>query len=476
MVSDISNTPVGGQLTTPPEDAETVEAVDAQTDTDWLEITFSSPVLIREIPWTITFLVDYPYPFGIFVSPPEFPQELTLEEVRVEPRLVTNAAGKRRSSIQFTFIPQRAAQLLLGSFEVRTPQRSAFTEEIPITITSSSVRVGTHRPYFTWDRGKNDFKIGESGDLFLKLLDWDTGKKRPQNFFLFEIPEHTILEEHPLTPAESARNIVLHLTLIPLEGSEITINRCHFQHEGYALEIPSLHLKVLPKEDGSSEDTLASLQVREENAASISAMDDAPFIVPVPKFSSDTYSLLHVFKKKAKIFGTDALVHDVRTLWQERQIAGALALIRKAERDHMFGPLFVSGRRELEQYISLEPIHDETWIPKKLCLILFLCILASLSLFIMIGLINKKWKRLPIISMAFLLPAIFLAFTGILQPKEAVLRDSDAFYVPETHSEIQNHFNEGQCVFVRSISGDWAFVETLDNRTGWVRIEDAVFY
>ncbi|MDR2193622.1 MAG: ABC transporter permease [Treponema sp.] len=481
-VSDTSDTPAAVLPAAPLEDVETTEAVDDKTDTDWLEITLSSPALIRTIPWTITFLVDYPYPSGIFITPPDFPEELMLEEVRIEPRLVTNAAGKRRSSIRFTFIPQKAAHLLLGSFEVRTPNRSTVTEAIPLTITSSGA--GTHRPYVRWERGKTDFKIGTGGDLFLKLLDWDAGKKRPPNFFLFEIPEHAIVEERPLTPVEAARNIVLHLTLIPLEGSEITINHYSFQHEGYTLEIPPLRLKVLPKDDGSGGGYMAQRgepPVRGENAA---PMDDnapvadspATFITPIPKFSADMRTLLHILSKRVHLFGTDTLIQDVRTLWQERRIAESLALIRKAERDHTFGPIFASGRREMERYIALEPIHDETWVPKKLCFILFLCILTSLLFFLIIGLINKTGEKIPIIVMAFLLPALFFAYTGILQPKEAVLRGSDAFYVPETNGEIQNHFNEGQCVFVRSISGDWALVETLDSRTGWVMVEDTVFY
>ncbi|MDR2793271.1 MAG: hypothetical protein LBB61_06345 [Treponema sp.] len=471
--------PAGAPAADPPKDAETVEAMDDQTDADWLEITFSSPTLIRNIPWTITFLVDYPNPSGVFVNPPEFPKELILEEVRVEPRLVTNADGERRSAIQFTFIPQSAAQLLIDPFEVGTPQRSTVTERIPITITGSGVRTGSRRPYFTWEREKDELKIGERGELFLKLLDWDTGKKRPQNVFLFDIPELAILEEHPLTPAEAARNIVLHLTLIPLEGSEITINRYRFQHEGYTLDIPPLRLKVHPKEDGSGGTHTTRYDAPHtdgENAAPASTENDAAFITFVPKFFSDTRTLSPVLTKRVKLFETDALVHDVRSLWQKRQTAEALALIRTIERDHTFGPVFVSGRQELEQYVALEPIHNETWIPKKLCLILFVCILASLLFFIVIGVISKKWKRIPIIVMSFLLPALFFAFTGILQPPKAVLRTADAFYVPEPNGEIQNHFNEGQCVFVRSVSGDWAFVETLDNRTGWVRIEDAVFY
>lgn len=445
-------------------------------DANWFEITFSSPAPVSNVPWTITFLVDYPYPPGVLVHPPEFPEELVLEEVRVEPRLIAAAAGERRSAIRFIFMPQRAAQVILGPFEVRTPQRSAITEEMPITIKGGNPRAGTRHPYFTWESGKNTFTIGESGELFMRLHDWDDGKERPQNLFRFEVPEHAIIEEHPLTQAEAARNIVLRLTLIPLEGSEITINRHHFQYEGYTLEIPQLHLKVAPKETDHNQQSTEARDARNAPPASLySNGDAAPFSAPFPTFSVDTGALPHVLRN-ANVFGIDSRIDEARMLLRQRRTAEALALIRKTERDHTFGPLFVSGRRELERLLALEPVHDEPWMPKTLCLVLFACDFACLLFFTAFGFLKKKWKIIPIIIVAVLSPALFFAFTGIMQPKEAVLHDSDAFYVPEMNGEIQTHFNEGQCAFVRSISGDWVFVETSDNRTGWVRCEDMVFY
>jgi hypothetical protein len=472
------------------EAAQPAESAEDQSDANWFEITFSSPSPVSNVPWTITFLVDYPYPPGVLVHPPEFPEELALEEVRVEPRLVLTAAGERRSAVRFTFIPQRAAQVTLGPFEVRTPQRSAITAEVPVAIEDADPGAGTRHPYLTWESGKNGFTIGEGGELFMRLHDWDDARKRPQNLFRFDVPEHAIIEEHPLTQAETARNIVLHLTLIPLEGSEIMINRHRFQHEGYTLEIPQLHLRVAPKEADHSQQSAAArdaqnardasgaLYGKGENATLISARDAAsgiPFSVPFPDFSIDMGNLLHVLRK-ADVFGIDSRIEEAKTLWRQRQTAEALAVIRKTERDHTLGLFFVNGRRELEQLVALEPIHDETWMPKNLCFVLFLCAFAVLSFFIALGLLKKRWKIIPIIVMAVLSPAFFFAFAGIAQPKKAVLHDADAFYVPEMKGEIQNHFNEGQCVFARSISGDWVFVETFDNRTGWVRLENVVFY
>jgi hypothetical protein len=457
------------------EAAQPAVPADDQADSGWLEITFSSPTPVSSVPWTITFLVDYPYPPGVMVHPPEFPEELALEEVRVEPRLVVTTAGERRSAVQFTFIPQRAAQVTLGPFEVRTPQRSAFTAEIPVVIENAGSGAKTRRPYFTWEGDKNGFTIGEGGDLFMRLHDWDDAQKRPQNLFRFEAPEHAILEEHPLTQAEIARDIVLHLTLIPLEGSEITIDTHCFQHEGYTLEIPQLHLKVAPKEAGHGPQADEALSGAGQDAAPDSAATDAASDAPFPDFFVDTGNLLHILRK-AGIFGIDSRIDEARTLWRQRRTAESLALIRKTERDHTFGPSFVNGRRELERLVALDPIHDETWMPRNLCFVLFLCALAALSLCIARGLLEKKWKIIPIIVIALLLPALFFAFAGVVRPKEAVLRASDAFYVPDMKSEIQSHFNEGQCAFVRSISGDWVLVETFDNRTGWVRFKDAVFY
>ncbi len=443
-----------------------------------LEIIFSSPTATVNVSWSVTFLVDCPDPRRVNVSPPVFPEELVLEEVRAEPRLVVNTAGERRTSIRFTFIPRAAGEILIGAFDLVMPERTLTAPEMTLVV-SPAGRVERRRPYFIWEGGKNVFRSGEAGELVLRLMDWDETQPRPDNVFV-EAPESVVLEARQPEALDVSRGVVLRLTLIPLADGEIHINRSHFQYEGYTLEIPPLTLNVLPAAPLDS-----SADSEPDDAAASSTDETAlPLTLDIPRDIPSDFAAA----PPSRFFSADTYTKTIRALWQEGKYTEALTFIRKKERDHTFGPAFVDARRELEQLAHLEPLHDERWIPKNLCAVLFAAdALAAIvfALFAVSALKKRRASSFRKVCSAFvvcvlLLVPLALGFSGVLQPREAVLHAAAAHSVPDAAGVVQTRFSAGQNVFVRSVSGGWAFVESASSAVyggaGWVRTSDMLEY
>jgi hypothetical protein len=430
-----------------------------------LEVAISAPEGRVNVPWTLSFLVDYPYPAGVTVYPPEIPEELTLEEVRTEPRLVSGADGKRRTRIAFTFTPHYSGVITFAPFTIITPQKRVSVEPITVVIRGGSPK--KRAPYFVWNAPSSPLAIGEMSEISLRVFHWDEDRPFPHGVFHFEPTEQAILEEKPLSDADISRNTALLLTIIPLEGTEFVLPRSSFQREGYTFEIPPLRLAVsprnFPKDSSQKEFSLPPL----------------PEDAQIAKDKADHEGKKEKIVVNAPIFSKniEKLAEDAEKLWDSGQKASALALIRKAERDHTVGFALIDARRALEIAAGLEPLYDEPWSPKNLCAALFFCILFGTA-FVMVQsfLARKTVKTVPLLVALIALAVLFAGFARPFQPKEAVLRESPAFYAPETEAGISARFTEGQSVFARSISDDWIFVETPDKRSGWVKRESVIFF
>jgi hypothetical protein len=309
-------------------------------------------------------------------------------------------------------------------------------------------------------------------------MDWDPSKSRP-NLFRFDVPEQAILEEQSLTKEDISRSVALHLSVIPLEVSETTpeiiIERFHFQYEGFNLEVPSLHIRVVPQEAISAVDMQKTDQPLETSVS-----DHLPLQTVSPSFPKIHPQIPHLFKNRF-----DKIVDDAESLWNTGKISESLALIRKTERDSIFGFAFVSLRQEMDRSLGLI-IQNEPKIPKNL---LFFCtfLAASCVICIIYKIRKKKWE---VFSMGgFMLLSLLLIFLFVIlyapKSKNAVLRGTDdidsqersglidAYYVP--NGTISEHFNEGQSAIIRSVSDSWVYIETAD-KAGWVELGAVIFY
>jgi hypothetical protein len=439
---------------------ETVETPTVEQERLFVEVTFSPEQPVVNTPWRISMMVDYSHPEYVGARPPEFPEALRLDEMRIEPLIREDRS--RWTAVRWTFIPQSPVPedpIHLGSFQITAPGKIAFTDEMDIIVLSKDPAAKNYRPHLVWDKIQTPFEMGASGSLLLRLFDWNP--LRPYPKISLAAPEQAILEEIPLTQADIARSAVLRLSLIPLTVGEVTIPRLRFKSEGVNLEIPSLTIQVVPSTKGTiSPQTLEPIFIVD----TISPSATARFPETVPRIPA-------VFFRIA--VGT---VSQAKTLWEHGEKAEALALVRRNERDGVFGFAFAPLRKDMEQALGLVPSHDETWIPKKVCLIAVFCSLTGLMVVLFKRKPRQVRKRASFASvLAALAFGCLAGFWNPLQRKTAVFHTSDVYPVPEFKSAITGQINDGQWAIIRSMSNEWVFAES-DDLSGWILFEKAVFY
>jgi hypothetical protein len=60
--------------------------------------------------------------------------------------------------------------------------------------------------------------------------------------------------------------------------------------------------------------------------------------------------------------------------------------------------------------------------------------------------------------------------------RTAVLRETQAYRVPDLKGAVNSRFSEGQPVIVGDYGLDWCYAETTDGRSGWVPREAVITY
>jgi hypothetical protein len=442
------------------EEVEASETLVIEQERLFVEVALSPEQPVVNIPWTVSILVDYSHSEYVGVSPPEFPEVLRIDEMRIEP--LTRENKSRWTAVRWTFIPQRPEfdePIHLGSFQITTPGKTAFTEAIDVSILYRTPAVKNYYPRLVWDKIQTPFEVGVDGSLLLRLLDWNPSLPLPK--IGLTPPEQTILEELPLTQADVARSAILRFSLIPLTDGEVTIPHLHFKSQGFNLEIPSLTIPVV-----HSVKDAVSPQTYEP----IFTVDTASPSTAAP-FPEKALGIPKIFSRTAVNIAAQA-----KTLWEYGEKVESLALIRKNERDDVLGFTFIPLRKDMEQALNLVPSHDETWIPKKICLIAALCCLAGLTVLLIKGRLKQTRKNTFFASVLVLLMICGLVgFWSPLQRKTAVFYASDVYSVPELKGAVMGRINEGQWAMLRSTSSEWAFVES-NGLSGWILLEKAIFY
>jgi hypothetical protein len=464
-----------------PASPEEAPAVTVQTD---------PAVVKRNSPWTVLILVDHPSPSEVIIHPPDFPPSLVLEQVRMEPRMLrSGAAYKRWTAAEFLFTPKKAGALTLGPFEVIVPGKRAFTGEITLRVRWEDGLDREYRPRVFWEPYPGVLKAGETAELFLMLSGWDPREEIGEFPYHIETPEQVVLEELPVTEAERERGMLLHLRLIPLGGSAVSLRFMHFHYYGLLLEVPGIDIRI----EGAPPEGLARPPGPPEAAAE-SPPDPSPENLSFPEEAPNFF-----FPPGKKY--TRALA-AARDLWDRGQRAEALAGLRRNEGALVLGFTLAPLRREAERRLGLEFTEDEKWRPRNFLIALGLGSLGLLGLIAAVRFIRARrftapervpgpaggfrqngvtsgspWGYKSVAGILILLACLGLAgfaVTGRIRGR-AVLRACTAYYVPDRGSP-GIVFPEGQPVTIRTGADSWVYAESRDGRAGWVPREKVVPY
>jgi len=379
----------------------------------------------------------------------------------------------------------------LDPFEITVKEKQAVTERINVRIREEAVK-RSYVPRFSWLGKASSVPIGGKAELLLELSNWDPSKAVPQGVFQGRAPLNAIIEEAPPNEAEGG---TFHYTVsvIPLEGSSVELDTFLLRSDPYTITVPAISIPVLPAVSG---ELPARAYFLEQSHETVNAADIAP---------AGKISFPENREKKTPFFAGEyrRICARVQTLWDEGLYAEALAEIRRNERDSLTGPSLVSLRRDMEQALGLGFTEDERWFPLRVSILswaiagLLILVTAAVLFVFRPGLRRKEIARknvtirrrsgfMKVIGLVFLLGFAFI-FLGeglgnfpIGRPgspgRTAVLRETEAYRVPDFKGAVNARFNEGQPVIVGDYSLDWYNAESPDGRSGWVHREALIIY
>ena len=482
--------------------SEAVSRVEVRTE-------LSSAGAAVNSPWSVFIMVNHPNPREVNVKTPRFPPLLILDRVRTETRFIRRevspgessgdaVSGDRWTRVEFLFTPVRAGTVTIKPFEITVLGRQYETGEITVRVREEAVR-RSYNPRLSWQPQIPSAAAGERLELYIDLINWDPSKNVPRGLFQGRAPRNAILEEG--LPQEAGTGAYRYsIFIIPLEGNSVTLESFFFRADVYTLTVPAISIPVKSAAVGSSASGSAASGKSPDTADDKTADAEANVII-----SGGAIPFPENQEKRVPVFNREygRICAKVQALWDEGLRAEALAEIRRNERDSVAGPYLVSLRSDMEQTLGLSFTEDEKWFPLKTSLLSwaiagFLAVFAvSILMVFRPGLFRKGKLRKTVTSRrayGFKAIIVFSFFLGLLLiflgerignlptgqtrslGKTAVLRETQAYRVPDTKGAVNARFGEGQPVIVSDSGLDWCSAESPDGRYGWVPREAVINY
>jgi hypothetical protein len=460
----------------------------------------SSPALVAAGSfWTVSLLVDHPSPEDLEVRLPPLPRGLSLDQFRVEPRLVleppearNQGAGRRWTALEYRFLAQNPGRIELGPFEVLIHGVSTLSPPFSATVRSLSAQP----PRIFWRDLPRRLTVGEEAALVLCIEGWRRPDPAPEGLSLPPAPPMSILEV--LEP--QGEEELLSLRLIPLEGPLFSFPSFLYPLETLSLRVPALSIPVNP---APAEPAPAPPPPPgpESPGPEIPGSESPASEGPAPESSGRSgYPPFPDSPPPAGIWAASfrEIRERSRSLWEAGRAVEALAELRRNERDHPAGLGLRRLRRDLEGALGLEAEPDENYAPRLLLIpVIALCLLLAalcLGLPLLRSGSRNPLKRLPTRllrwgSLVLIAAALFcllrlnkerpfsLRYREENPPRQALARDAPLYRVPDERGSETAPFGEGRSLLVYEIREDWAYAESpAEGRAGWMKTGTYLVY
>ncbi|MDR0495518.1 MAG: hypothetical protein LBG95_07815 [Treponema sp.] len=420
----------------------------AQSETSPLVLIRSSPEQpVAGSAWTLTLLIDHNEPDEVNVLAPNFTGSLFLDQVIKGPRFYNPATGQsyanqpasgenrefsqtifeRWTAMEYRFLLSGAGSVSFDAFTVVTPQGQTATAPFDLAVQQPLDTATVQNYRLGWENAPESVKTGETAIFSLRLGGWNSSASNalpPAELFLPPIPPGHILESIPFSIEEGSAGMALKLLFIPLDRGPLVLDGRRFSYNGSVFEIPALKISV-SRASGIAADGKPE---PEKNRAA------APF--PPLETAARAYPGLY----QKRLNECETIYASVKKIWENGELAQALAALRRNERDHPAGAIFALLRREAENSLGFTGANDE------------------------------KKKLLPFFRE---------------KARFAVLRETSVRQIPDSAGTEITRFSEGQPVLLDKKTlpaakkqHDWLRVITNDGNeiSGWVPEENIIFY
>lgn len=204
--------------------------------------------------WTLSLIVDYPFPDDVSVIEPQFNTKFFLERII---KYSKTLGTKVQTVFEYSFTLSVSGIFRIEPFTVIYP--GGITKTIPFNLNIRPVNEKREFPVLRlfWEMNTeqnlflpaaDSYKMtaGEHALLILRVNNLNSHSEPdypPQEFFMPSVPQGAILALLPLSTEERNEGIMLKLKLIPLKG-DFRLSAKTLQHENLIFEIPPLFIRV----------------------------------------------------------------------------------------------------------------------------------------------------------------------------------------------------------------------------------------
>jgi hypothetical protein len=450
----------------------------------------SADTPVQGNPWTVTVLVDFGDPKGVTVESQNLPSAFVVERVRTAPRLVSDAGGNETTwtAVEYLLIPQEEGSFTVGPFRVSAGGREVFTSPVDVRVSPSpSAPARVMKPLLRWIQVPGSFQVAQPSLLYLAVENLPPSEAKGLGSPEFVVPENALMEYVPAKNYSAGGTMVLCFRIIPLTSVPIKLESLKVPLGNGILFAPRLTLPSSSEAPHNRADekptTVPTLPRAPETTVASPA--PKPGSSPLPPFPPMLDSSVPSFFRPAY----QRVLEQAKGIWNAGDPVGALAWVRRAERDRAVGPFLRPQRGAMERALGLRATGNERWVPLGLLVPLgggsfVLGLLGVLTLRA-----AKKRQRDTrgvtfSISYGYILTVFFLALGsmvfayGALQRfpalglewggVSALTRSTVVYRVPDQNSVPSGRFTDGQVVRVLSSAEPWAYVENPDGGAGWV--------
>jgi hypothetical protein len=226
-----------------------------------VEVTTHPVPPVINNPWTLSLIVDYPFPDDVSVIEPAFAAAFFLERIIKYTRTLDT---KVKTVFEYNFIPLGSGSFKIESFTVICPDGISKTNPFNLDILPVNEKRTLPVIRLFWEINTkqtsslslaDSFQMtaGEHALLVLRVSSRNPPllpEYPPQEYFMPAVPQGAILALSPLSTEERTEGIMLKLLLIPLKGN-FRLVAGTLQHENFIFEIPPLFIRI----DESAEKT-----------------------------------------------------------------------------------------------------------------------------------------------------------------------------------------------------------------------------
>jgi hypothetical protein len=411
--------------------------------------------------WTLTLFIDHGEPKEVDVIAPPFEEdtiffdhmlkslrlvasgELPGEDIALSgptahgPRPTVPPTYERWTATEFNFTLNSTGTVSFDSFTVITPRGEVQTEPFEINITRPQETVEKANYRFSWQGVPRELKIGESAVISLSFTGLNRATPAPSiplpeyGQFIPTLPLGHILEFIPISTEERRTGLALRIRIIAVTAVPFILDRRTMTHGNTTFEIPSLRIPV-------SRPAVALADANETDHIH-SPLPTPHSPLPLPPFPS-TGNAAFVNNRLYTRYSTECenIFNTAKNHWERGNLADALAVLRRNEREHDAGRLIAVIRREAERVLGFTGTNDEK-------------------------------KNNPL-------------FFWRTNPLPAVVKETTVRRIPDSDGAEITRFREGQPVLVYSDTDGrrvpWLRVITNDSTgiSGWVSEENIIFY